>query len=71
MTVGEAKATARRWVEENSGEVPGLLGVFYGGSINSMHEGVLLEPSYHRYASFTDAETALVVRFKNPVTQNK
>lgn len=34
MLVGEARAVARRWVDEEAGQLPGFQGAFYHGSTN-------------------------------------
>ena len=38
MTVGEAKAKAKRWVAEEAEKPPGFVGAFFNGSIVEMRD---------------------------------
>jgi hypothetical protein len=44
MTVGRARSIARQWVHDHAGEVPGLQGVIFGGSVNAWPDSAEYDP---------------------------
>ena len=45
MTIGEARALARRWVDENGVGASGFMGAFTHGSSNWLPEGAMISPT--------------------------